>query len=73
MSKLTIQSPYQKIVKKIIYKPRKIWHNEEKDNEMTLMPTYEELLEIIAKQQELIKKLTTELEKANQRIAELEN
>ncbi len=37
------------------------------------MPTYEELLEIIAKQQELIKKLTAELEKANQRIAELEN
>ncbi len=37
------------------------------------MPTYEELLEIIAKQQELINKLTVELAKANQRIVELEN
>ncbi len=37
------------------------------------MPTYEELLEIIAKQQELINKLTVELAKANERIAELEN
>ncbi len=58
---------------KPIYKTRKIWYNEEKEKEVTLMPTYEELLEIIAKQQELIKKLTAELEKANQRIAELEN
>ncbi len=37
------------------------------------MPTYEELLKIIAKQQELINKLTVELAKANERIAELEN
>ncbi len=37
------------------------------------MLTYEELLEIIAEQQEIINKITSELTKANQRIAELEN
>ncbi len=37
------------------------------------MPTYEELLEIIAKQQEVIEKLTDELAKANQKLPELEN
>ncbi len=67
--KVTIQSPNQKNVKKPYTKGGKYGIMKKKKKEVTQMPTYEELLEIIAKQQELIKKLTAEVARLKEQLS----